>query len=170
MEEDWTDRMLGRWSSLNPELDVDASQAAERLGRIALHFGRWQDDVFAKLGLNRGEVGVLYALRGADSPQRLSPTQLSRALMLTSAGITGRLDRLERQGLIARLQDPNDRRGIVIELTREGAKLANEAMASGAQATERMMSGLSRGELHTLARLLRKLQAALEPSAAARVG
>ena len=138
---------------------------AERIGRIGIQFGRWHDEVFGRRGLSRGEVGVLYALRGDDgSPPRLSPTQLSRALMLSSAGITSRLDRLERRHLIARRTDPDDRRGILVELTEQGSKAADEAVAAGAEASARMLSSLSRDELKTLGRLLRKLQAGLEPA------
>jgi len=164
MDSDWTDQALERWSSLSPKLDMESSQVVERIGRIALQFGRWQDEVFGRHGLNRGEVGVLYALRGVGPPPQLSPTQLSRVLMLSSAGITSRLDRLERRELVARLTDPDDRRGILVELTEQGSKAADEAVAAGAEATRRMMSGLTREELKTLGRLLRKLQAGLGPA------
>lgn len=163
MDRDWTNEVLERWSTLTPKLNLEASEVAERIGRIGLQFGRWQDEVFRRHGLNRGEVGVLYALRGIGPPQQLSPTQLYRALMLSSAGITSRLDRLERRHLVARLTDPDDRRGILVELTEQGSKVADEAVAAGAEATARMMSGLSREELKTLGRLLRKLQGGLEP-------
>jgi DNA-binding MarR family transcriptional regulator len=161
MDRDWTDQVLERWSSLSPKVDAEASEVAERIGRIALQFGRWQDEVFGRHGLNRGEVGVLYALRGVGQPPQLSPTQLSRALMISTAGITSRLDRLERRHLVARLTDPDDRRGVLVELTEQGSKAADEAVAAGAEATGRMLSGLTRGELKTLGRLLRKLQAGL---------
>jgi len=164
MDRDWTNEVLERWSSLSPKLDMEASEVAERIGRIALQFGRWQDEVFGRHGLNRGEVGVLYALRGIGAPPQLSPTQLSRVLMLSSAGITSRLDRLERRHLVARLTDPNDRRGILVELTEQGSKAADEAVTAGAEATGRMLSGLTREELKTLGRLLRKLQAGLGPA------
>ena len=170
MDPDWTDQALERWSSLSPKLDMQSSQVVERIGRIGLQFGRWQDEVFGRQGLNRGEVGVLYALRGVGPPQQLSPTQLARALMLSSAGITSRLDRLERRHLVARLTDPDDRRGILVELTEQGSKAADEAVAAGAEATGRMMSGLTREELKTLGRLLRKLQAGLEPASGPGIG
>jgi DNA-binding MarR family transcriptional regulator len=158
---DLTDEVLERWSAVSPELDEEPSQVIERIGRIALQMGRWQDDLFSRYGLNRGEVGVLYMLRGAGPPHRLSPTQLSKVLMLTSAGVTNRLDRLERRALLARRPDPKDRRGVVVELTEAGFQLAEQAVGAAAAAQGSLLSGLTASEVRSLGRLLRKLQSGL---------
>jgi DNA-binding MarR family transcriptional regulator len=161
--EEWGDRALERWSALSPKLEMEPSRVIERIGRVALQLARWQDERFGSYGLTRGEVGVLHALRGAGTPPQLSPTQLSRALMLTSAGVTSRLDRLERLGLVSRSRDPNDHRGVVVELTEAGSQLAEEAVGGVAEAQGMLLSSVTAGEVKTLARLLRKLQAALLP-------
>lgn len=161
MGSDWTDEVLPRWSGVTPELDPEASQVIERIGRIAVHMSRWQDDLFGRYGLNRGEVGVLYTLRGVGPPHQLSPTQLSKILMLTSAGVTNRLDRLERRGLVARAPDPGDRRGVVVELTEAGARLAEQAVGAAAATQGSLLVGLTPQEVKTLGRLLRKLQSGL---------
>jgi DNA-binding MarR family transcriptional regulator len=157
--EDWADRALERWSDLSPKLEKEPSQVIERIGRIALQLARWQDERFGSYGLTRGEVGVLHGLRSAGPPHRLSPTQLSRALTLTSAGVTSRLDRLERLGLVSRSRDPNDHRGVVVELTEAGSQLVEEALGGAAEAQGLLLSSLTAREVKTLARLLRKLQA-----------
>ncbi len=164
MDRDWTEQLLQRWSDLSPKVDMVGSQVSERIGRVALHLSRRQDEAFSHHGLNRGEVGVLYALRGIGPPHRLSPTQLSRILMLSSAGTTSRIDRLERRGLVTRRPDPDDRRGILVELTELGAELADAVVAVGAEASARMLSGLTTAELQALGHLLRKLQSSLEAS------
>jgi DNA-binding MarR family transcriptional regulator len=163
---DWTDETMERWSAVEPRLGAERSQVVERIGRIALQLGRWQDQLFSRYGLNRGEVGVLYALRGVGPPHQLSPTRLSQVLMLTSAGTTGRLDRLQRRGLVVRRPDPDDRRGVVVELTEEGLALAEQAVGAVAEAQDALLSGLSEQELETLARLLRKVQAGMAEVAA----
>jgi DNA-binding MarR family transcriptional regulator len=158
MNKDWTDQALDRWSAVSSTLEAEPSQVIERIGRIALQLGRWQDELFSRYGLNRGEVGVLYALRGVGPPHRLSPTQLSKVLMLTSAGVTGRLDRLEQRGLVLRGPDSDDRRGVVVELTERGSQLAEQAVGAAAEAQGTLLSGLTVGEIKTLGRLLRKMQ------------
>ncbi|MBJ7599609.1 hypothetical protein [Candidatus Nephthysia bennettiae] len=66
--EDPTDRLLERWSTLQPGFDLEASQVVDRIARVALGMSRWQDEAFASHGLNRGDVGVLSALRGTKRP------------------------------------------------------------------------------------------------------
>ena len=161
MNKDWTDQALEGWSSVRSSLGAESSQVIERIGRIALQLSRWQDDLFSRHGLNRGEVGVLYALRSIGPPHQLSPTQLSKALMLTSAGVTNRLDSLERRGLVVRAPDPGDRRGVVVKLTEPGSQLAEQAVGAAAEAQGTLLSGLTAQEVKTLSRLLRKMQSGL---------
>jgi len=161
-DKDWTDDLLDRWTALQPGLDVGAYQVTARIARIGLHVARHQEDVFGRFGLNRGDVGVLSALRTAGPPHRLSPTRLFKGLMLSSAGITSRLDRLEKLGLVRRARDPNDRRGVRVELTEEGRALLDEAVNANTLAERELIAGLDPGELEVLAVLLKKLLAGLE--------
>jgi DNA-binding MarR family transcriptional regulator len=142
-------------------------QVTARLSRIALHIARHQEEEFGRFGLNRGEVGVLSALRIAGPSNRLSPTRLFKSLMLSSAGITSRLDRLEQRGLVRRLRDPGDRRGILVELTDQGAAILDQAVAANTGSERELIAGLNAAEIETLTGLLRKLLATLEPSEAA---
>ena len=170
MKKDWTDQALDRWAAVSSKLEAEPSQVVERIGRIALQLGRWQDELFSRYALNRGEVGVLYALRSVGPPHRLSPTQLSKILMLTSAGVTNRLDGLERRGLVVRGPDPEDRRGVVVELTEAGSQLAEQAVGAAAEAQGTLLSGLTVQEVKTLGRLLRKMQSGLTAETAPPIG
>jgi DNA-binding MarR family transcriptional regulator len=143
---------------------MEPYQVTARLSRIGLHIARSQEAAFGRFGLNRGEVGVLSALRIAGPPNRLSPTRLFKGLMLSSAGITSRLDRLENRGLVRRTRDPNDRRGVLVELTDEGARILEEAVSANTVSERELLADLSADELATLAGLLKKLLAGLEPS------
>src|SRR6476469_3260022 len=130
MARDLTDRMLSGWTDARPDLEMEALKVTARLSRIGPHLARRQEEVFSRFGLNRGEVGALSALRIAGPPHRLSPTRLARGLLLSSAGVTSRIDRLERRGFVRRLADPIDRRGVIIELTGEGLKVVAAAVAA----------------------------------------
>jgi len=136
-----------------------------RISRIGLHIARRQEEAFGRLGLNRGEVGVLSALRLAGPDQQLSPTRLFKGLMLSSAGITSRLDRLERRGYVKRHRDPDDRRGVLVELTDAGREVLDHAVSANAGGEKDMLAGLTKPEQKALAALLKKLLAGLEPSA-----
>jgi DNA-binding MarR family transcriptional regulator len=133
-----------------------------RLSRIGPHLARRQDDVFSRFGLSRGEVGALSALRISGPPYRLSPTRLAKGLMLSSAGVTSRIDRLERRGFVRRLDDPDDRRGVIIELTDEGREVVDAAVAAIAISDRQLLERLDPQEVEQLEGLLRKLLALLE--------
>ena len=90
--------------------------------------GPAQERVFGKFGLQRGEFDVLAALRRSGPPYTLIPSELSATLMMSRAGMTSRLDRLENAGFVERTLDPNDRRSFRIRLTDQGFEAVDAAM------------------------------------------
>jgi DNA-binding MarR family transcriptional regulator len=142
MTRDFTDQLIDRWAALRPDLDPTALRVTARLSRLGGHMAQREEAVFGRIGLNRGEVGVLSALRMAGTPYRLSPTALGRGLLLSSAGVTSRLDRLERKGLVLRHPDPDDRRGVLVELTAKGLEQVDLAFGAKASSDRRLLAGL----------------------------
>jgi DNA-binding MarR family transcriptional regulator len=162
MTDDLTDRLLRSWDEARPDLDIGLLQVTARVSRIGAHLARRQEAVFERFGLGRGEVGALSALRTAGPPHRLSPTRLGRGLMLSSAGVTSRIDRLERRGFVRRLPDPDDRRGVIIELTEQGLEVVDAAVAANAASDRQLLERFDADEIAQLEVLLRKLLASLE--------
>jgi DNA-binding MarR family transcriptional regulator len=162
MARDLTDRLIDRWTEIRPDLGVEGLQVTARLSRLGRHIALREEEIFGRFGLNRGEVGVLSALRIAGPPHRLSPTRLGRGLMLSSAGITSRLDRLERRGLLTRLPDPDDRRGVIVELTDAGRELVDAAVGANTVSERQLLARLESDEIATLEALLRKMLTGLE--------
>jgi DNA-binding MarR family transcriptional regulator len=162
MAQDTTDRQLTGWEEARPDIEVEALQVTARLSRVGAHLAKRQEAVFGRFGLGRGEVGALGALRIASPPHRLSPTHLAKGLMLSSAGVTSRIDKLERRGLVRRLADPNDRRGVLIELTDEGVKVVDEAVAALTVSDRQLLERLDPQEIAQLEAILRKLLGGFE--------
>jgi DNA-binding MarR family transcriptional regulator len=81
---------------------------------------------------------------------------------MSSAGVTSRIDRLERRGLLRRLDDPNDRRGVIIELTDQGLQVVDAAVAALTASDRELLERLDLTEIPVLEGLLRKLLGALE--------
>src|SRR3954453_12474762 len=157
MTEDLTDRIIDGWTGTQPDVDLSPLHVTARLSRVGPLLARRQETVFGRFGLNRGEAGMLSALRLAGPPHRLSPTRLAKGLMLSSAGVTSRIDRLERRGYVRRLDDPNDRRGVLIELTDEGLQAVDAAVAANTVSERTLLGRLEAGELAALEAILRKL-------------
>ena len=161
------DAIVAQWGRERPDLDPSAKHVTGRIVRLASLFQQAYAPAFEAAGLNPGDYGVLVALRRAGAPFRLTPTELARQRMMTSGGMTPVLDRLERQGLVARLPNPSDRRGSLVELTRAGRRKVDAAMARHAEAEQRLVGHLDPRERDQLAKLLRKLLSGMESEQAA---
>jgi DNA-binding MarR family transcriptional regulator len=159
---DRADLAVDQWARERPDLPAlpmaifgRLSDAAERVTRDHM------DPLFAEAGLQRGEFDVLATLRRSGEPYMLSPTRLYEATMISSGGMTNRLDRLERAGLVERRPDPNDRRGKLIALTDAGIRVVDKTIGRHVANEERLLSALTRAEQKKLNALLKKLIAGL---------
>jgi DNA-binding MarR family transcriptional regulator len=159
---DSVDRITAQWRRERPDLDPSPMGIIGRISRIATLAERELDRVFADHGLGGGDFDVLATLRRSGAPYRLTPGALSRSTMVTSGGMTKRLDRLESTGLIRREPDPRDRRGRLIALTDKGRTLVDRAVEAHLRNEERLLAALPRPKREPLARLLRDLLLALD--------
>ena len=160
-EPDRVDRLVGQWAGERPDLDLQTMGEVARLMAVGQLIERRIDAMAAAFGVDRGQGDVLFALRRAGAPYRLSPSRLTDALLVTSGTMTNRLDRLEARGLIRRLPNPDDRRGVVIELTPEAREVVDRAVTEHVAREQEMLAPLSDAERHQLDRILRKLLAHL---------
>ncbi len=103
---DPVDAIVDQWAAVRPELDTAAMEVFGRVYRLAREMGDRTEKAYAPFGITRGEFDALATLRRAGEPYTLSPRQLSSTLMLTTGGMTGRLDKLERAGLVRRSPTP----------------------------------------------------------------
>lgn len=159
---DHIDRMMAQWQRERPDLNLEAMEIFGRLGRMVAHLGRAIDHTFEEFGLQRGEYDVLAALRRAGAPHTLSPSALSDTLMLSRAGMTNRLDRLESAGLIERRNNREDRRSMHIDLTPAGLELVDEVTTKHVANESELLSSLSATERRSLNAIARKLLAGYE--------
>jgi DNA-binding MarR family transcriptional regulator len=163
--EDRVDRRLRELSCGDlPDLDPDVEGIVERIQGINKRLQAVMEETLGEHDLSYGEWRVLCALR--RRPGRAStPGELAAKVELSSGAMTSRLDRMEREGLIRRLPDPLDRRGVRIELTDDGDSSWIESTNAQAIKEALIASALSKQEQHALNTLLRKLMLALEEPA-----
>ncbi|MEU1692349.1 MarR family winged helix-turn-helix transcriptional regulator [Streptomyces hirsutus] len=159
---DPVDAIVEQWARERPDLDTVAMEVFGRITRLSRAMGDLLEEAYAKYGISRGEFDVLATLRRSGEPYALSPRQLSATLMLTTGGMTGRLDKLERAGLLRRSPDPHDRRGLQVTLTERGLHLADEAVGAGLALQTEALSALDGDRAEQLADLLRELLLATE--------
>lgn len=160
-ERDDVDGIVEQWRRERPGMRPEPMAVFGRIYRLARLVGDEQERTYARWSLSRGEFDVLAALRRASAPYTLAPKALTASLMLTSGGMTGRLDRLERAGLVRRSPDPADRRGLQVTLTPAGLELVEEAAEAGLAVQRRLLDALPAEDQRRLADLLRTLLGAV---------
>ncbi|MEU3711960.1 MarR family winged helix-turn-helix transcriptional regulator [Streptomyces catenulae] len=159
---DAVDAIVDQWGTERPDLDLAALGVFGRLSRLFLVLAPALEEVFTRHGLRRGEFDVLAALRRSGEPYTLIPSELATTLMLSRAGMTNRLDRLEAAGLVARHLDPGDRRSFRVALTDRGHEVVDAAVTDHVANESRLLSGLTPDERATLDHALRVLLRELE--------
>ena len=158
---DAVDAIIAMWAREKPELDAAPMGIVGRISRLSRMLDKELKDFFAGYGLEFWEFDVLATLRRSGAPYELSPGALLRTAMVTSGAITNRVDRMEAKGLVERLRDPGDRRGVRIHLTSAGLELIDKLMPLHVANERRLLAVLAGDDRDTLADLLRTLAAGL---------
>jgi DNA-binding MarR family transcriptional regulator len=159
MAADEVDRLVAAWQRERPDLDVAPMRVLSRVTRLARHLDLARRQAFAAHDLETWEFDVLSALRRAGTPYELSPGRLIRETMVTSGTMTNRVDRLTAKGLVARLPDPGDRRGVLVRLTEEGRRRVDAALDGLLEQERRLLHDLGPDDQVSLADLLRTVVA-----------
>jgi DNA-binding MarR family transcriptional regulator len=161
-QRDRIDARREQWARELPEVDTIGMAILGRARWITLKVRPRIEAVFAARELDSGELDVLATLLRSGRPYRLRPTELYRSLMISSGGLTARLARLERAGLVARSAAEGDARSVLVELTKEGRRRAEAAFREDMALEAELVGGLTVAEREQLAALLRKVVVSLD--------
>jgi DNA-binding MarR family transcriptional regulator len=138
------------------EPGTEALAAVRILGK-KLHAGmeRWAD----RFGLSEGRFQILVRLQH-QTAGRITMGDLAEMLDITPRTVTGLVDNLERDGLVKRVDDPNDRRSVYAEITEQGRERVNALWREAAGIQAAVTRGMNDSELVQLRHLcLRLIQA-----------
>ncbi|KHK98015.1 transcriptional regulator [Microbacterium mangrovi] len=130
------------WARERPDLDASPQGIIGRLHRLAAHLTEELVAVYAEYDLTEGEFDVLATLRRAGAPYERSAGELAAHTMITTGGLTKRLDRLEQRGLVARRPSAEDARGRIVALTARGREVIDEAFTAHAANEVRLVGML----------------------------
>lgn len=144
-----------------PSPDTTTVEITSRLFRLCAHYDQLVTPLYARRGLMRVELDLLWALeRAGDSP--LTPTKLAARQMCSSGTLSNRLEKLERLGLLTRQADPSDRRGVLLAITDHGRTIVNELNAERERIDALLIPGLTLAQRRALVDLLRTSLVAAE--------
>lgn len=154
--------LVAEWSAVLPGHNLEAKEITARILRIETAIKAAISKALERFSLLDTEFRLLAGLRRSGPPFRRSPSEISpRYVPITSGGLTGVINRLQRRGLVSRVAHATDGRGTLIELTQEGRVLIEQAMAAVAEIETRLVSGLTAEERAVGASFLQKLLLAM---------
>lgn len=153
--DDHVDRILTQWARERPDLNVEPMGIMGRLHRLSTHLGREVETVLLQHGLSSSAFDVLATLRRAGNPYRLSPGELLAMTMVSSGTMTNRIDQLEKAGLVERIDNPEDRRSVLIALTDKGFAVVDEAVTAHVANQHRLIAAVNDDDRREFNRLLK---------------
>jgi DNA-binding MarR family transcriptional regulator len=156
-ESDSVDLIAAAWRRERPDIDVSSIGVVTRIWRIGRHLERQRKQRLNLLGTDRVTLDVLATLRRTGPPYQRTAGELMHSSLITSGGVSQRLDKLERAGYISRQVDKSDRRRVEVSLTQAGVELVDSVVADVMEHETKLLTRLAPGEQETLIALLRKL-------------
>ncbi|MDD9719119.1 MarR family transcriptional regulator [Sulfitobacter sp. PR48] len=156
------DKIKAQWARQRPDLDTEPMALIGRITRLSAHLSEEMGKTFARHGLNGPSFDMLATLLRSGPPHALSPNQLLETMMVTSGTMTNRIDQLEKDDLVTRVRNPDDKRSVLVQLTGKGQKIIDAAVTDHVETQKKLVAGLSGEERGNLNALLRTYLATFE--------
>ncbi|MFW3895154.1 MarR family winged helix-turn-helix transcriptional regulator [Pseudomonas bharatica] len=156
---------ISKRPSLLNEQQPDRRNAIALIQNIATDIGQLAQRSAERVGIHVSDFYVLLLLENNTSSPPSQVADLQKALGFTAGGMSRRLDRMEEAGLVKRIRDPKDARAWLAKLTRKGQMLATRIRSQRSPQLEAAYAELSQQEWAELAKLLRRLNVAMQPLA-----
>ncbi len=155
MNTDTIDRLQSDWNVQRPDLDSAPIGVVLRIQALAKILGDQTASRLQQFDLHWWQYDVLSTLRRQGKPFIMAATELAEANMLTSGAMTNRIDRLEEDDLVRRIKDHNDGRRVLVQLTKDGLGLVEEATKARFETANDALENLSNQQRNALNDLLR---------------
>lgn len=139
--------------------DAETFNPLRLLGRVTRGFTRLADDGLREFGFAVGQLPVLVSLK---QQKALSQAELARIAQVEQPSMAQLLARMERDGLVERVPDPDDGRSRLISLTPLATRRLPKAKAVMDAHAQQVLEGFSAEDIAQLTALLTRLNANVE--------
>lgn len=153
---DHVQHIVDQWAHERPDLDASPILVIGRLHRVGLALTTELVRVYSAHGLGEGDFDVLATLRRSGPPYARAAGELADHTMITTGGLTKRVDRLVEKGLVERRPGPTDARQRLIALTPTGLELIDQAFAAHMENEHRLIAEIGRADAARLELLLER--------------
>ncbi len=155
--DDEVEGILADWRRQRPDLDPSPMGIFGRIARLAARSQADLTEVLSAYSLTPSSFDVLANLRRSGPPHRKTPGELAASSMMSTGGMTFRVDKLEDAGLVVRMPSDDDRRVVHVQLTEQGHALMDEVIVAHLDRKAELLAIFDRDELDAFAALLAKL-------------
>ena len=155
-------RIQQAWRRERPDLDPSPQGVIGRLHRIGIELTERLVAVYSEFGLSEGEFDVLATLRRAGSPYERAAGDLADHTLVTTGGLTKRVDRLVARGLVERRTEASDARRRIVRLTTAGIDLIDQAFTAHIENEHRLIAELGADDAAAIEPILTRWLRALD--------
>ncbi|MFT5796215.1 MAG: DNA-binding MarR family transcriptional regulator [Ascidiaceihabitans sp.] len=157
------EEIRAQWAKQRPDLNTEPMELIGQLIRLSAYLSQEMGETFARHGISAASFDVLATLLRTGAPHALSPNQLLATMMVTSGTMTNRIDQLEKEDLVARVQNPKDKRSVLIMLTEKGRGVTDAAVTDHVETQTRLVSTISDLERTNLNAHLKSYLSSIDP-------
>ena len=151
-------RVDADFTSEYPDGDPTSTEAYATLCRVGdVLLSELEQRIDATFGVRQVVATALAVIDGAG--RALTPSEIGERVLLPSASITSTLDILEQRGWVQRVPNPDDRRSVLIEITPEGRRTADQLLPGIRELEREVLSALTKKERTQLLAMLSKVLA-----------
>jgi DNA-binding MarR family transcriptional regulator len=155
-----TDRNLREFSARYPNMNPSALKTCAELMRTGSDLLAAFETILGRSGLSQGRFLTLIVMNRTPD-EAITPSILAQKLGVTRATMTGLLDGLQKEGLIARQALAEDRRKVGVHLTAKGRRILDNILPDYYRHFAKLTTYLDEGERQTLISLLKKVNQGL---------
>lgn len=146
-----------------PSLQPSACEAFLHLLRTGDAVYAAEGEFLAQHGISQGRFTVLMLLNRCGGSEPSTPAELAEEAGVARATMTGLVDTLEKDGLVVRESDVNDRRTVLVRLTEKARQFMESILPDYFERVSATMQSLTESERRQLVRLLQKIQHSIAP-------
>lgn len=160
--EDRVAQIMAEWRRERPDVDPSPQGVIGRVHRLALALTERITAVYAEFGLTEAEFDLLATLRRAGAPYERAAGELAAHTMVTTGGLTKRVDRLVERGLVERAATDDDARRRLVRLTPTGLRVIDDAFTAHIENEHRLIAQLGESDAVALTPILTRWLRMLE--------
>jgi DNA-binding MarR family transcriptional regulator len=140
-----------------PDVSTEAMETILQFCKVSALINMRREALLAEFGLTSGRFHLLMLLKRQEPVHALSPSELAKRTSVTRGTMTQFIDAIEKDGFVKRVEDPKDRRGMLVKLTELGEAKLKEILPTHISRMEHYTRVLNSEERVMMIQIMNKM-------------